>query len=58
MSTGAPELLRRSEKSPARFNSVGTVETVVSLINCRVCSQVAKKNVLSFRIGPPKEAPN
>ena len=29
-----------------------------ALVVCRVCSQVAKKCVLSFRIGPPTAPPN
>ena len=36
---------------------MGTVEMVVSLVNCPVRSQVTKKNVLSLRIGPPNDAP-
>jgi hypothetical protein len=30
---GFPEVLRRSEKSPVRFNNVGTVEVVSKLVN-------------------------
>src|SRR5437763_14816980 len=54
---GFPAVLRRSEKSPRRLSSVGTVEVVSKLVNWRVCSQVTKKWVLSFRIGPPKVPP-
>src|SRR4026209_2721647 len=57
MSTGWPVVLRRSEKSPARFSNVGTVDVMVSLVNWLVRSHVAKKNVLSLRIGPPNDAP-
>ena len=56
MPIGWPALLRRSEKSPTRFASVGTVETIVWLVSCRVRSQVAKKNVASFRAGDFKTA--
>src|SRR5258708_24417467 len=52
-----PALLRRSEKSPARLNAVGTVEMVVSPVNWPVRSHVTKKKVFSLRTGPPKDAP-
>ena len=58
MTTGTPELLRRSEKSPWRFSSVGTVESTVSLVSCRVRSHDVKKNVFPRRIGPPNVPPN
>src|SRR5882672_10765753 len=55
---GCPALFRRSEKSPYRFNSVGTVDTIASLVSCRVRSQEPKKNVLLCLIGPPSVPPN
>src|SRR3954471_9001962 len=58
MVTGWPALLRRSEKSPCRFASVGTVDTTASLVSCRVRSHVAKKNVLPCFTGPPSAPPN
>src|SRR5712692_135779 len=50
--------LAMPEKSPARWARLGTVESTASLAARRVCSQLAKKWVLSLRIGPPNEAPN
>src|SRR5260370_39765335 len=57
MSTGLTAVRGRSEKSAGRLSAVGTVEMVVSLVNWPVRSHVTKKNVFSFRTGPPNETP-
>src|SRR5947207_15234853 len=58
MTTRWPALFIRSEKSPLRLPSVGTVERIGSLTSCRVRSHVVKKNVFPCVIGPPKVPPN
>ncbi len=54
---GLPSLKKVWEKSPARWSRVGTVAVLLDGLFDAVYSNVAKKNVLFFLIGPPNTPP-